>query len=60
MHGIGPFIFSVHFMPVSETGKPPLLGISTRKYLCDNKTDQVSMWTKKLKKRSNYNNTTVH
>ena len=55
--------------------KPTLLGISKRgnTYLrtqlingarsalrhCDNKTDQVSVWAKKLKERSNYNNATV-
>lgn len=56
-------------------GKPTLLGISKRgnTYLrtqlingarsalrhCENKTDQVSIWARKLKERSNYNTATV-
>lgn len=59
----------------STGGKPALLGISKRgnTYLrtqlingaraalrhCENKTDQVSLWARKLKERSNYNNATV-
>jgi len=59
----------------STGGKPVLLGISKRgnTYLrtqlingaraalrhCENKTDQVSIWARKLKERSNYNNATV-
>ncbi len=59
----------------STGGKPTLLGISKRgnAYLrtqlingaraafrhCKNKTDQVSIWAKQLKERSNYNNATV-
>ncbi len=59
----------------STGGKPVLLGISKRgnTYLrtqlingaraalrhCENKTDQVSLWARKLKERSNYNNATV-
>jgi len=59
----------------STGGKPTLLGISQRgnTYLrtqlingaraalrhCENKTDQVSVWARQLKERSNYNNATV-
>lgn len=59
----------------STGGKPVLLGISKRgnTYLrtqlingaraalrhCENKTDQVSIWARQLKERSNYNNATV-
>lgn len=59
----------------STGGKPTLLGISKRgnTYLrtqlingaraalrhCENKTDQVSIWARQLKERSNYNNATV-
>ena len=59
----------------STGGKPTLLGISKRgnTYFrtqlingaraalrhCEHKTDQVSLWAKQLKERSNFNNATV-